>query len=589
MSVKISESIPTGLPGKIADGLSKPEGLPEGAPTALLESQVNTGIAAMEAEARKILLEAELPSSSEPSDKSGASENPVSSDKAQLSEAAKDRATTPEQRLALLLEWTLEQLGKDWLLLLNFMPMPGEDPAMLLEKLYALYHLLEAEILNNTYGPATQREMTRLDQAFSAALNRIWEFSMKDLTTFFETFGSKSQIEWLKSGTYYLASGQRLAPKELERFWRAGHEAQRQGGNLKPGGNTTAGGNGPQEGKAAVGGNTAASGGAYQAFTQKGAFYQTRGREITLIPTQEVPLSGQTPSGGTKSAQDSHQPGMLYSQRLSDNIKASASGQAVNGGALLTPEKQGLFSSRDLQKADSFVKYFAKEGSVFFQPYFNSSHEELLGVLSAVTALKSREFCQTNKLGTTMGKELQAAADGYIEYVIKQRGERLQQAEKQPALQQKEIYKTYYYTMDKYQKYGKADMAILEGLRYAVEVFQEKKLNSLFSQYKRYGKDMEFFHAGIVNTQGQMERIAADLRHGAELLERDWRGFLKYIGKSHEKMIPFAAMMRTQRPLGTVLDQSRPEEENTRNYRLFLIGSLSVLLVIIVAVWILLY
>lgn len=570
MSVKITESIPAGLPGKAASGLSKPEGLSEGGPLIPMEGQLNTGIAAMEAEARKIVLEADIPSAPENSDQADSSDKPASSDKAQLSEAAKNREITPEQRLQLLLNWTLEQLGTDWLLLLNFMPLPGEDPALLLEKLYALYHFLEAQILNNTVGPATQREMTRLDQAFSAALNRIWEFSMKDLTSFFETFGSKSQIEWLKSGTHYLASGERLTPKELDKFWRAGQDFQKKAGNMKPGGNAPAGS------------------GSYQAFTQKGALYQPRGREITLIPQQEVPLSSKVAAGELKTGQENQQLNKFSSQNRAGDIKTGASQQ--NGSVLLSPGKQGLFSAGDLQKADSFVKYLVKEGNIFTQPYFNSSHEELLGVLSAVTALKGREFCQTSKLGTTMGKELMAAADGYIEKSIKQSSLKLQEGEKQSALQQKEIYKTYYYTMEQYQKYGKSDMAILEGLKYAVEVFQEKKLNALFSQQKRYGKETEFFHTGAVNMQGQQERLAADLRHGAELLERDWRGFLKFMGKSHEKMASFAAMMRSQRPPGTVLNQSKPDdEENTKNYRLFLVGSLAVLLTAVVIAWIIFY
>lgn len=574
------------------------EGFPEG--------QLNINLAAMEADGRKSVLDA-IDSFSDTCETDGKTNKPAEekgreqqeiSDTANLSDTARNREITPELRLQMMLDWTLEQLGKDWLLLLNFMPVSGEDPALLLEKLYALYHLLEAEIMKNTFGPAMQREMTRLDEAFSTALNRIWQFSMTDLVSFFETFGTDSQLQWLKSGVYYLATGERLSPKELERFWQAGNKALAAGGNLKKGGENSQptnrdllrlgqntqtgnktllrGGESAQPGsheilkgelKARDTGREVISGG-YQAFTEKGSLYQARGREVTFIPYQKeiFSTSARTTTQGRKGEEQS--------------VRMMSAGSSFT-----LPEKQGLFSARDLQAANGFLKYAAKEGSIFSQPYFNNSNEELLGILSAITAIKGREFRLTSRMGAAMGNEIQGALDSYIEHAVKQRDNSLRNEERQQPLQQREIYRTYYYTMDQYQKSGKADLAILEGLRYAVEVFQEKRLNTLFSQYKRYDSDSGLFHAGFINSLGQAERMKMDLMKGAQLLERDWKNFLKYIGRAQEKVPPFAGTLKTIKPQTTERDSIKQKlEDDSKHMRLFVIGALSFLILLLLFV-----
>lgn len=472
---------------------------------------VEAGAKQLENEGRKIILESDL------------GKTPPASDNADLSEESKIRDITPEQRRERMNSWTLEESDL-WALLLCWLPEGELSMQTELGDLLKLYQSLLEAVLKNSQGQAQQHQQGRLENALSVALNHLFKEDMAGLKEFFEAYGTKSQVNFLKANLYRMAAGKVLPERELDRFWQMGSDDR-----------------GMQKAEGTIKNGTAHT---------KIVNTKTINTKIVNTKASEAGMAeGDKGSGRTKYHSLS-QEGIIYGPKGNETIERRfyLSGQQVvrQGGAQFEASASALTgstcSAKDLRLSEQFIRYFTGGGNLLNHEYFTGRSEEMLGILLSLTSAKCQEFCTASGISAPMRIQLQAVTDQMIDSFLQQAErdiskEQTRTGKQLVPLNHKEVFKIYYEVMELYRRYGKPEKAILEGLRAAVWQFREKKTHAAFKDTGRYSENAVFFHDLERGPEIKRHTLFEDLKEGKKYLERDWREFMKYIGKSGKKSV----------------------------------------------------
>lgn len=610
MSVQIPEKKTSSLPVSSKDTGGKKE---LGAAIADSIEAVKAGVTSLENEARTIMLEADM-------DKA-----PPSSDQAVLSEESTDREVTPEQRKNKIDSWRLEALEL-WAALLGWMPAPGESIQTEIDDLFKLYQMLLESVLTNTQGQGQQEQLGRLENALSSALNRMLKQDMAGLNTFFETYGTKPQLNFLKASIYRMISGQALPETELERFWQAGTDrgnTQNAGGTIKNRAGATGAGSAnagtPDAGSANTRTTDAGSAnvrtadtGAANSRTTGASSADARATYAGNIDAADAGTmkradgkmfnTGQGKAlyeAGTSGYKPLTQQGTIYDpkgrNRMELKPQSFKAPNGLSGGERFNPSSTGptksLCTARDLQTCEKFIKYFTGEGNLLKNEYINGRNEEVLGILLSITSVKCQEFCASSGITAPMKSQLLSVTDQMIDYFMRYAERDISKAQVPRgktfiALEQKAVYKIYYEILGLYQRYGKAEKAILEGIRSAVRQFYQKKADIAFKEAARYGDDAEFFHNYTGDREVKRHSLQEDLKEGKRILEKDWQEFMKQIGKRERKN---ASLVPEEQSFWGMFVQPEviPEQKPWRNYVSIILMALGISVVFVFIFWLL--
>lgn len=582
MSVQIPEKKTSSLPVSSKDTGGKKE---LGAAIADNIEAVKAGVTSLENEARTIMLEADM-------DKA-----PPSSDQAVLSEESTDREVTPEQRKNKIDSWRLEALEL-WAALLGWMPAPGESIQIEIDDLFKLYQMLLESVLTNTQGQGQQEQLGRLENALSSALNRMLKQDMAGLNTFFETYGTKPQLNFLKASIYRMISGQALPETELERFWQAGTDR----GNTQNAGGTIKNRAGATRSGFANAGTTDAGSANTRTTDTKAAGARTADAGTMKQADGKMFHTGQGKTlyeAGTTEYKPLTQQGTIYDpkgrNRMELKPQSFKAPNGLSGGERFNPSSTGptksLCTARDLQASEKFIKYFTGEGNLLKNEYINGRNEEVLGILLSITSVKCQEFCASSGITAPMKSQLLSVTDQMIDYFMRYAERDISKAQVPRgktfiALEQKAVYKIYYEILGLYQRYGKAEKAILEGIRSAVRQFYQKKADIAFKEAARYGDDAEFFHNYTGDREVKKHSLQEDLKEGKRILEKDWQEFMKQIGKREKKN---ASLVPEEQSFWGMFVQPEviPEQKPWRNYVSIISMALGVSVVLVFIFWLL--
>lgn len=437
------------------------------------------------------------------------------------SESRKDSASLSERSRTYLLSggdleklnliWTLESEMSLWEALLNWMPSSSLLPEDL-KNLELLFQALQLAILQNTTGKAQAIQLERLDQALSVALNRVFGGSLDQLVSFLSKYGTDDDMLSLKNSIYRPVTGHTLPEKQMDRFWSLKQAPDVTGASL------------PASSSAAM-------------------------KKSSVLSSQE---QGLIYSPGKRGTVNTNQ--QFYNQ-LKD-YQGNPINAELKNSRLFSGSGKHLYTTADLVKAKNFIQYLERGGNLFEHPQLDGKSEELLGVISSIMSMKSQMFSSYAGVSPHMGTTIRTAMDKLIDHsLLKVEQNYSYSADKNPCtVNQKAVFKVYYYILNLYRKTGRPDSAILEGLPYALELFQNKKSEAEFIRLPQYNEKAGFFfeHSSILK-QEKGKEDSQEMKSGKKLLENDWKDFIKSLGRQMGHTLPTALMDLS--PWGMMIEQ----------------------------------
>lgn len=222
---------------------------------------------------------------------------------------------------------------------------------------------------------------------------------------------------------------------------------------------------------------------------------------------------------------------------------------------------KALPGGKELAGANRFAAHMNGSGNLLASPDISARNEEVLGLLAAVTSIKSQVYASNSGRNNAMSTPLRSAINQMIDYYLTQKG----------------AYKVYGYTANIYEKTKSPQKAIEEGLEYAYRIFMEKKGDAVYQQQEAYSEKAGFFQMLL---KGQS--LQADLIRGMKLLEGNWREFLKAVGENEKKGITLK--MQKHSPWGILFEaqgfEKGKREQKGKSVLLTEIAGIAVLIVI---------
>lgn len=414
------------------------------------------------------------------------------------------------------IKWTLEMLKEQWEAFQSWMPAGDRELSVHLDELSRLYLALLEEVLTHTVGDEQVLQLERLNEVLAQKLNLLMDADLKDLMRLLEQTGKTEAMNLIRSSVYKQTTGESISARAAGRFFAQG--------NVNSVGNTRYRYFMPESqgqqavsgraGKSAYGtGMSSSSAGSLSAASEEGRFYElAKGRNIRM--NQALDVRGQ--SGEQQLSQ--------RARTLGGVRESGAADMSVQGG-------RALPGGKELAGANRFAAHMNGSGNLFANPDINARNEEMVGLLAAVTSIKSQVYAANFGRNHSVSTPLRSAINQMIDYYLTQKG----------------AYKVYGYTANVYEKTKSPQKAIEEGIEYAYRIFMEKKGDAAYQKQDAYSEKAGFFQMLL---KGQS--MQADLIKGRKILEENWRDFLRAIGENEKKGIVLKAQRHS--PWGMLME-----------------------------------
>lgn len=427
------------------------------------------------------------------------------------------------------LKWTLEMEKEQWEAFQNWMPAEYKELSSHLDEISKLYLALLEAVLTHTTGEEQTIQIERLNEILAQKLSLLMDADLNELMKLLEQAGQTETLNLIKSSVYKQTTGESISARAAGRFFARG--------NVNSTGNTRyfmpeSQGQGAVSGRGKAGMYTVsaspASAGGLSAASEEGRFYKlAKGGSVQMNQAFDV-------------RRQSGEMQMSQRTRMLSDVKGNGTGNAGSLGG------KTLISGKELTSANRFAAHMNGSGNLFSNPEISARNEEVLGLLAAMTTIKSQVYSSNLGRNNAMSTPLRSAINQMVDYYLTQKG----------------AYKVYGYTANVYEQTKSPQKAIEEGLEYAYQIFMEKKGDAVYQQQAAYSEKAGFFQMLL---KGQT--MQAELIRGMRLLEGNWRDFLKSIGENEKKGIVLT--MQKHSPWGvlmepTSLDKGKGEKKDKK-------------------------
>lgn len=445
-------------------------------------------------------------------------------DTAALSNEGRYYKLSPEELSDLDKMWGREKADLAWSDLLNWAVSPLEPVSDQLSRLAGIYEKLLAAILSNTTGAVKEQQLSELERILSDILLETLHTRLGQLDSLFQKYGTKDSGAALRAALYRSVTGASLSERELERFF-AREEGTAESRPLKeaPAGNPTENIRLPvSDGEEGL---------------EQGIIYERAGE------------------GRIKNSSQ-------YARRMQEDAGISVWGRK-NGSkagtrvgewgakAVISPKEQNsIYTLRDLELAEDFAQYMTRKGNLFLISELSGNSEELYGFLAAIMAIKSNTFSAFSGVDKGLAFELRGAVDRMIDFYIQRAWKQSESGGRNtPSFEPKEAYKIYYYIMNQYQTTRNLQEAANKGIRQAYRQFLKKK------ECQSREEDRGAF---FTKNRGDMTR---DWKEGKQILEKDWKEFLTFLGQGDLGNIPAGVLSLS--PWGMFAEPERVQTDRS--------------------------
>lgn len=369
------------------------------------------------------------------------------------------------------IKWSLE-MEELWEKLLNWMPTEGGSLSDQLSELSDLYMALLEALLIHTAGEEQAIQKGILDEVLAQKLSLLLEMDLEDLMELLEKTGQTETLNNIKADAYRKTAGENLSSREA--------------GQLFARGRTQALGNSryfmPET--------------ASTRQSDTGVLYRRSGARSVEVSRE---FSVQKNSGQMQLDQRNR---VLSGAKGQDG--AEASGKATS------------YTARELTRANSFAGHINGSGSLLSGKDITARNEEAAGFLAGITAVKGQVYSSTSAQSEAIKAPMQTALNKLIDHYLTQKG----------------MYKSYYYTVNAYERTRNVQKSMEEGLEYAYRQFLEKKNDEAYRRQAAYSEQAGFFQAMLKDMTMEEE-----LKRGLRILEENWGAFLRSIGEKERKDI----------------------------------------------------
>lgn len=384
------------------------------------------------------------------------------------------------------IKWELELTQEEWEKFLNWLPQQGQDLSKQLKELSDLYLALLEAILTHTTGEEQAAQKERLDAVLAEKLNLLLDIDLKELVKLLEEAGQTDTLNSVKASIYKQTTGESVSSRAANEFLSRGRMSTTGSSRFfmpdtRGSGVSSRAADRPQ------------TSGASQ--TDTGVLYKHTGGRSVQINSE---FSAQKNSG---ELQINQRNAVLSSTKSgTSDSSVSMAGRSYTG--------------KELEEADSFAAHMNGSGNLLKNSGITARNEEVVGLLSAMTAIKGQMYAETSGRENAIRVPVKSAVNQFVDYYLAQKG----------------VYKVYYQTMNAYDRTRSAQKAVEEGLEYAYKQFMEKKNSESWQRMAAYSGQAGFFQAALKD-----QSLEEDLRKGLLLLEKNWRDFLKSIGEEERK------------------------------------------------------
>lgn len=401
-------------------------------------------------------------------------------------------------------KWALEMEAELWEAFLNWFPKTDQSLHDQLEELSDLYLALVKSVLIHTVGKEQQEQMLRLETVLSEKLNLLIQQSLKELMEFTGEFGTEEIQKNIKSSLYRQITGDTLSRSEIDAFYSK--DGARKNGALNK--------------------------------NQSGAslYYPSGKNAIKLNQNYHERINSEALLINRENAIGGYSKGGEYNVGYQGNV--------------------AVYSEREMELANQFVQYITGSGNLFENRGVTAQNSEVFGVLAAVTAMKGNIFFADKENTGLFGSEVKGMLSRFIDFYLIQAEQQntagVQMARGGGSGSQRSayggLYDVYYYMMNIYSKTKEPSKAVMEGIQYAAQMFEKKKMDAAFSKDSAYGKEAGFFEMFRKDQTG-------DWSVGRQILEKDWEEFLRMAGWQNRKN--FYLLLEKYSPWGTTLSAGK--------------------------------
>ena len=403
----------------------------------------------------------------------------------QTIEAARDTASVTESND----DWGEEELNHACSEMRSYNPSDRSSAAEELSQLRRIYQELLTAILSHGRNENGEDLMKLLSEELTEALNKLLNSRLEELELLLKNFGSPGTMTALRAAIYRSVTGKSLAEAELNViFGRSDSDPIAENINEKSGIRTPV----SEEGDSGL-----------------GLIYEPAGKgTIKNNPGYAQNLMKET--------------SMVILER--DSLVRRKAAKTAGANLTISPMKTGrVYEEVDLDAAERFASYMNVEGNLFKQAALTGKSEELWGFLAALMSIKSQIFAAGSGINKGLAMDLREACDRMTDHLIQEMAEQANQplsaaGGRKSAFFVRDVYKVFYYIMNRYQAKQDVNEAVNKGIRYAYQQFLKKQENTSDR------KESEFFTK-------EKKDPAGDFREGKRVVEQNWKEFLDFLGR----------------------------------------------------------
>lgn len=412
---------------------------------------------------------------------------------------------SPEELADLDKMWGKENAELAWKDLLNWEISVAEPISDQLSRLAEIYEKLLADIMGHTIGAVKEQQLSALKQVLSDVLLETLLTRLGKLDGLLRNYGSVAAQTAVKAALYRSVTGVSLSEKELEQFF--GSDERASDGSSQ---NSDSVRNLTENIRLPI--NDGEEG------LEQGVIYERAGKGQIKNSTQYA-----------KRMQEDQ--GISVWGKKKGTMNRPAEGEWGANAAISPKELNSVYTSKDLELAEDFAQYITRRGNLFISSELSGKSEELYGYLAAIMAIKGQTFSAFSGVDRGLAFELREAVDRMIDFYIQKAWKQSGYINhKTPSFEPKAAYKIYYYIMNQYQTTGNLQEAANKGIRQAYRQFLKKK-----ECRTREEESGSFF----TRMRGDMNR---DWKTGKQILEKDWREFLAFLGRGDLSNIPVGVL-----------------------------------------------
>lgn len=212
------------------------------------------------------------------------------------------------------------------------------------------------------------------------------------------------------------------------------------------------------------------------------------------------------------------------------------------------------YTIEDIERTEPFLNYVSNKGNLYSNPGLTARNDELLGFLMAVNMVKTQIYAEYAGVSKGMAMDVQNALERLFRFYLTKsintasvHGTGIRDGGKDGMRpDSKAIQRMYYRVMELIHQMKTPGKGIEKGLKYAWETFISKKESGQHKENRCYQQKAGFFSNDMEYRDG-----AAEVKHGARILDQDWKEFLTSIRQDHNHMLQ---IMLYNCPWGMILE-----------------------------------